>query len=212
MENELNKEKNVLEELVKTLPQKIKTYISSGRFENDIKTISQKNSLSEEQENKLKRECAFVLIGAESPEGMSSNLDKELSETNNKKEVLASVTSLLDPFIDDLARIYIQHYEKIEKDALKQGAPVPPPIPPEGINVNDKENDLSSENEQGSQDKKAESLKALTYREENEAENKKQNDNSNTPEKDSEMITPSSKEENPEQQEDDRERQGGENI
>lgn len=131
MDNEFNKEKTVLGELVNILPQKIRTYISSGRFEDDIRTISQKNNLSEDQENKLKKECMFVLIGAESPEGMSSNLNAELPE-KNKKGVLASVASLLDPFTEDLARIYIQHHERMEKEYLKKEAPVPPPTPPRG--------------------------------------------------------------------------------
>ncbi|MGM0482731.1 MAG: hypothetical protein ACQEP6_02620 [Patescibacteria group bacterium] len=170
MGQEFNKEKTFLEEVVNVLPHKIKTYISSGKLENDIKTISQKYNLSKDQENELKKECTYVLMGAESPTGMSLNLEKSLSEKENREEILTAATSILEPFIEDLAKIYIHHYEKMEKETLKKGAPAPPPTPPEGVNREDKAPEQT--------------LKPLTYNKEN--SEKEKADAPSSPQRDNE--------------------------
>ncbi|MGM0629446.1 MAG: hypothetical protein ACQESA_03390 [Patescibacteria group bacterium] len=201
MGQEFNKEKTVLEEVVNVLPHKIKTYISSGKLENDIKTISQKYNLSKDQENELKKECTYVLMGAESPTGMSLNLEKSLSEKENRGEILTATTSILEPFIEDLAKINIKHYEKSEKDYLKKVAPAPPPVPPEGLRKeegNDKERTPAppppfSKTEEGNKnkeeaDKSENTPKPLTYKKED-AEKDGQKEN-NLPGPQKEKTTP----------------------
>lgn len=120
---------NVLKRELKALPENIKTYLFSDRFDKDIQKISDELSLSEKQKEKTEDVVALRLMGLKDLDNTVMHLQQTFPEEEVFFDVLDRVLSLTDPFVRDIVEINIRHKKEAENNNLKKSVPVPPPNP-----------------------------------------------------------------------------------
>jgi hypothetical protein len=124
-----NNNNSLLNKEINSLPESIKVYLFSERFDQDTQKISEELSLNDTQKKALESEIVLILMGLEDLENTVINLQKTFPEDSKFLEIFDKVLSLTDPFIDDIVEINIRHNKEAEEGNLKKSVPVPPPNP-----------------------------------------------------------------------------------
>ncbi len=158
-----NKQKPVLEGVVERLPEDIREYLVSGSFQNDIKTISEKSALNNEQEALLENEVLYILLGVGEMGELSSNISPQITDNEIRRAVANDAVALLEPFLESILKMEAEVVKEDNESSLKKSVPTPPPKPaPLVYNNASNEAGGSIDLKQGSIEKeKANILKAI---------------------------------------------------
>lgn len=124
-----NNNNNLFKKEVQSLPENIKRYLLSERFDQDIKKTAEKLSLDETQREKVVDQVVLILMGLEELVDTLSSLHEISSDESKRLDIFDEIISLTDPFAEDIVEINIRHEKEAEEGDLKKNVPVPPPKP-----------------------------------------------------------------------------------